>query len=346
MSIHSAPRDSGEPLVVLRRLTKVYEPTPTWMRMFARSHIKQPVQALGGVDLTLRAGQICAIVGPNGAGKTTLFRIMVGLTTPTSGSGTIMGLDVVADSPAVRQVVGWMPSEDRSLLMRATCKENLQLHGRLQGMTPREMSVEIPRMLAAVGLADHREAMVGSLSAGQKARVRLARALLPGPRVLILDEPTGAIDPVAAHSLLSLIRDVTGERGLAVLISSHRLEEIEALQSFSLLMDRGRVRFSGDLGELRDQWERPDVELTFADEPAAATAVGVLAASGIDAKQDGAVLRCDMGGQHGTVGDLLTGLGPLLQGVERVRELPIPLRDFIAKVYASGSSKAVEAVTR
>jgi len=346
MSTDPAPRDSGEPLVTLRGLTKVYEPSPRWMRIFARSHIKQRVQALGGVDVTVGAGQICAIVGPNGAGKTTLFRIMVGLTTPTSGSGKIMGLDVVGDSAAVRQVVGWMPSEDRSLLMRATCKQNLQLHGRLQGMTVREMSTEIPRMLDTVGLAAHGDAMVGSLSAGQKARLRLARALLPGPRVLILDEPTGAIDPVAAHSLLNLIQALTDERGLGVLISSHRLEEIEALQSFSLLMDRGRVRFSGDLGELRDQWERPDVELAFASDAAASSAVGALAAWGIAAKQDGCVLRCSMVDQHGSVGELLTDLGPLLQSVERVRELPIPLRDFIAKVYASGSSTAPQAVTR
>src|SRR3954471_4257285 len=121
--------DESDAVIVLSGLTKLYEPTPRWMRIFARTHLSQPVLALGGVDLTVRAGEICAIVGPNGAGKTTMFRILVGLTTATAGRATVLGLDADRESEQIRQMVGWMPSEDRSLLMRATAKENLQLHG-------------------------------------------------------------------------------------------------------------------------------------------------------------------------------------------------------------------------
>ena len=322
-------------VIVLSGLTKLYEPTPGWMRVFARTHIREPVKALDGVDLVVRAGEICAIVGPNGAGKTTLFRIIVGLTTSTGGSGTVLGLDVGRDSEQVRQVVGWMPAEDRSLLMRATCRENLQLHGRLQGMPRKLLAERIPQVLAAVNLVPQADAVVASLSAGMKARLRLARALLPGPRALILDEPTGAIDPIAAHQLLDLIVTLVEREQLAVLISSHRLEEIEALQSKALLMDRGRVKYSGDLQSLRDQWETPQLELLFVDAVTARHASAELIAQGLDITVDEETVVCRMRAKGG-VGTVLAGLGPLAASIQHVREIPMPLRDLIAQVYTEG----------
>jgi ABC-2 type transport system ATP-binding protein len=327
--------NDSDDVIVLSGLTKLYEPTPRWMRIFARSHLTEPVLALGGVDLVVRAGEICAVVGPNGAGKTTMFRIIVGLTTATGGHGSVLGLDVAKDSEQVRQVVGWMPSEDRSLLMRATCKENLQLHGRLQGMPRNELAERIPYVLETVNLAPQTETVVAGLSAGMRARLRLARALLPGPRALILDEPTGAVDPIAAHGLLTLIMDLVKQERLAVLISSHRLEEIEALQSKALLLDQGKVKYAGDLDSLRQEWERPELELELADEPAAAAVADLLRAQNLDVSTDGLVVRCRPG-RYDKVGAVLARLGPLTQSIEHVREIPMPLRDLIAQVYRQG----------
>jgi ABC-2 type transport system ATP-binding protein len=323
----------GDEVIVLSGLTKLFEPTPRWMRAFARSHIKEPIRALDGIDLVVRAGEICAIVGPNGAGKTTLFRIMVGLTTASGGNGTVLGLDVERDSEQIRQVVGWMPSEDRSLLMRATARENLQLHGRLQGMSRREMAERIGYVLEAVNLVPRADTVVASLSAGMKARLRLARALLPGPRALILDEPTGAVDPIAAHGLLTLIMDLVQREQLAVLISSHRLEEIEALQSHALLMDRGRVKYAGDLDNLRREWERPRLELVFTDSAVARHAAVELIAQGLDVTVDEMSVRCRLKAKDG-VGEVLAGLGSLVASIHHVREIPMPLRDLIAQVYS------------
>ncbi len=323
---------TDDDVIVLAGLTKLYEPTPRWMRAFARSHIRHTVRALDGIDLVVRAGEICAIVGPNGAGKTTLFRILVGLTTATSGTGSVLGLDVDTDCEQIRQVVGWMPAEDRSLLMRATAKENLQLHGRLQGMPRRELAERIPEVLQAVDLVAQTDAVVASLSAGMKARLRLARALLPSPRALILDEPTGAVDPIAAHGLLNLIMDLVKQERLAVLISSHRLEEIEALQSHALLMDKGRVKYSGDLDALRTEWEVPELELVFGDLATANQASAELLARGMDVSGEGLSLHCRVG-TRGSVGAILSALGPLAGAVHHVREIPMPLRDLIARVY-------------
>jgi ABC-2 type transport system ATP-binding protein len=329
--------DAGRETIVLSGVSKVYAPTPRWMRVFARTAIRHPVAALDGVDLVVRAGQICAVVGPNGAGKTTLFRIIVGLTTPSSGCGSVLGLDVEHDSERVRRLVGWMPAEDRSLLMRTSCRENLQLHGRLQGMSRRELKSGIPRILETVGISPQIDSIVATLSSGMKARLRLARALLPSPRVLLLDEPTGAVDPIAAHGFLTLITDLVREQGLAVLLSSHRLEEIEVLHSYAVLLDRGRVRYTGDLDELRRTWERPGLELVLATEPAAVRLGADLVATGIDTSVEGCTVRCRLSADA-AVGDLLLSLGDRLREVRSVREVPMPLRELIARVYARGQT--------
>ncbi|BEL08493.1 hypothetical protein Q0Z83_066840 [Actinoplanes sichuanensis] len=328
----SGPEHDEDDVIVLSGLTKLYEPTPKWMRAFARSHLTQPIKALDGIDLVVRAGEICAVVGPNGAGKTTLFRIIIGLTEATSGHGSVLGLDVARESEQIRQVVGWMPAEDRSLLMRATVRENLQLHGRLQGMTPGELEARIPYVLETVNLTPQTDVVIASLSAGMKARVRLARALLPGPRALILDEPTGAVDPIAAHGLLNLIMDLVKQERLAVLISSHRLEEIEALQSKALLMDGGRIKYSGDLDSLRRQWDRPQLELVLATEADARLVADGLHAQGLEVTVDGLTLTCQLAGDL-TIGAVLGRLGGAAASIQHIRETPMPLRDLIAHVY-------------
>jgi ABC-2 type transport system ATP-binding protein len=331
--VNANPVNDSDDVIVLSGLTKLYEPTPRWMRIFARSHVRETVRALDGIDLVVRAGEICAVVGPNGAGKTTMFRIIVGLTSPTTGSGRVLGLDVERDSEQIRQVVGWMPSEDRSLLMRATSKENLQLHGRLQGMPRKELAERIPHVLETVNLTAQTHAVVAGLSAGMRARLRLARALLPGPRALILDEPTGPVDPIAAYKLLTLIMDLAKQERLAVLISSHRLEEIEALQSHALLLDGGRVKYAGDLDRLRRDLERPELELVADDHQAAVAIAEALQAQGIEPLVNGVNIRCRLTGQDRT-GTVLTRLGPLADSIAHVREIPMPLRDLIAQVYA------------
>jgi ABC-2 type transport system ATP-binding protein len=222
--------------------------------------------------------------------------------------------------------------------MRATCDENLRLHGRLQGMPARDLSARIDHVLEAVNLVPQRDVLVASLSAGMKARLRLARALLPGPSALILDEPTGAVDPIAAHGLLTLIMDLVKQERLAVLISSHRLEEIEALQSQALLLDQGRIKYSGDLQTLRDRWETPQIELVFADSVVASRAASELLTHGFDVVGDGARVVCRLSANAG-VGAVLAALGPLCAAIAHVSEIPMPLRDLIAHIYAAAPAR-------
>ncbi len=321
--------------VTIQDLTKTYYPSPGWMKLLVRSNIKEPVYALKGIDLEVGPGQICAVVGPNGAGKTTTFRILIGLTSSTSGSARVMGRDCGKESIEVRKLVGWMPAEDRSLIMRLSCAENLYFHGRLNGMSGQNLKDRIRDSLAIVGIAHAAESSVFALSAGMRARLQLARALLHDPKVLILDEPTGSVDPVASHELLNLIIETVEKRELACLISSHRLEEIEALHSHAILLDRGQIRYDGDLDTLRVELERPSIEIEFTsleDAQKAAQIVkgpGLGEAVGVDGNLLHFVLLPGV-----TVGRILVALERFTDQMLHFREVQTPLRDLLAEMYA------------
>jgi ABC-2 type transport system ATP-binding protein len=229
-----------------------------------------------------------------------------------------------------------MPAEDRSLIMRLSCAENLRFHGRLQGLKGDELKGRIQDTLSKVGLAHAAESSVFALSAGMRARLQLARALLHNPRVLILDEPTGSVDPVASHELLNLIISIVEEQKLAALISSHRLEEIEALHSHAILLDKGQIRYDGDLDTLRLDLDRPVMELVFASPAAADKAVGlILPEIGTMISNEESTIEVMLNGGTG-VGQLLTALDGLTAELEHVRELKTPLRDLLAQMYQRG----------
>lgn len=324
-------------LVSVRGLSKVYEPSPLWLRFLLRTAIHEPVTALRGISLDVSPGTVCAVVGPNGAGKSTLFRVLTGLTTPTQGSAQIDGIDVTHRSVEVRRLIGFMPAEERTLFLRHSCRENLRFHGQLQGMEPRHLTKRVADVLEMVGLTHAIDKAGFALSSGMRARLMLARALLHHPRVLILDEPTGAVDPVASHELLQLVEGVAHEEKVAVLLSSHRLEEIEALRDRAILLDKGQIVYDGNLEVLQRVYERPRIDLTFDDVPAAnhfARQVGPM--SNVDLLQvDGPTLSVttDL-----PTGSLLIQLDGCLPSLVSVSASKLPLRDLLSQIYAQSSA--------
>lgn len=321
--------DDVSPVVEARGVTKTYRPFPWWLAFLARSPIRKPIRALDDVSIEVEPGEICAIVGPNGAGKTTFFRILIGLTTADAGQARVGGLDPATQGRRVRRLIGWMPSDTRTLFGRQTCRENLWFHGRLQAMGRQELRGAIPQILDQVGLGAVADNTVFGLSAGMRQRLLLARALLHRPRLLLLDEPTGAIDPIAAHGLLGLIRRIVDEEHLAAMISSHRLEEIEALQSRAVLLDRGRIRFDGDLGQLRRELGGRLIRLSFDLPGTAEEAVSRLES------YPATVEDCDLlvSTESEPVGEILQRLGDLQSRLARVTEEALPLRDVLVQVY-------------
>ena len=252
-------------------LAKTYLPSPRALRFLLRTQIREPVVALDGVSFTIPFGDLCVVAGQNGAGKSTLFRSLVGLVVPTAGSATVLGLDVVQQARAVRATIGFMASDDRTLWLRLSCLENVGFHARLRGIPPAQRRAHVDESLRSVGLSDVADRSGFALSGGMRARLQLACALVGRPSVLILDEPTAALDPVAAYDMASLIRALAEEHGIAVLISTHRVDEIEALGRRVLLLHRGQLIHDGPVDQLASA-QRPVVELRFTHAEAAAWA--------------------------------------------------------------------------
>ncbi len=323
------------PLVEVDHLTKIYEPSPSWMKLLLKSSITEPVTAVSDLSLEVWPGQVFAVVGPNGAGKSTLFRVLTGLITPTSGRVALAGIDVIGDARKARRHIGFMPAEDRSLNLRHTCWQNLAFHGRLQGIPSAELGPRIDAVLETVGLGHVPDRTGHALSSGMRARLQLARALLHEPDILVLDEPTGTIDPIGAHDLLQLVQRLAAERQLAVLLSSHRLEEIDALEDNVLFINKGEVVHTGSMDSLRDVMEQPLLRLRF-DSPASARQaydhLVVARELHVSVDDDEVHVAGDL-----APGVVLSRLGQHLARVEAVDRSRMPLQELISRLMRGGA---------
>ena len=237
--------------------------------------------ALDALDLHVEPGEVFGFLGPNGAGKTTAVKLLLGLTRPTAGEGTVLGRPI-GDREA-RGRIGYLPELFRYQAW-LTAHEVLRLHAALAGLAPGARPAEIERVLTLAGLADRADERTGGFSKGMQQRLGLAAALLGDPALVILDEPTSALDPVGRGDVRAVIREAR-ERGSAVLLNSHLLGEVERLCDRVAIVHHGRVVASGALGDLLGE---PTVRLRVTDLPDTATAQdGPLAAFGPVALEDG-----------------------------------------------------------
>lgn len=206
------------------------------------------VEALAGVDLTARPGEVHGILGPNGAGKTTLLRILLGLVKADAGTVRLFGSHLDAWGPLPDAVAGFV--ETPAFYPYLSGRANLALLDRLDGQDKRDRAGRVNAVLERTGLGSHAETAVGGYSAGLRQRLGLASALLRRPRLLLLDEPTSAIDAAGARDVRAMVQDLAGE-GAAVVFSSHDLDTVEQVCGTISVIDRGRVIFSGAIAELR-----------------------------------------------------------------------------------------------
>ena len=203
------------------------------------------VVALNDLSLSVQEG-VFGFLGPNGAGKTTAVKILLGLTRPTSGSGSLAG--AAFGSKASLGRIGYLPELFRYQSW-LTAREVLALHCELARIDHAKWSTEIDRTLATVGLADRGTSRVGTFSKGMQQRLGLGVALLGDPAVVLLDEPTSALDPVGRHDVREIIRALR-EKGTIVFLNSHLLSEVEQVCDAVAIVDRGKVVAQGDLAEL------------------------------------------------------------------------------------------------
>ncbi len=187
-------------------------------------------RALTNVSLSVAQGERVGFLGPNGAGKTTLLKLIKGLLLPSSGRITVNGCDTLTRNDEVRALCSLVVNEERSFYWRLTGEENLEFYGVLENLTGRRLKKRIAEVLDLVGLAPKATQRVGTYSTGMRQRLAIARGLLTDASVLILDEPTRALDPEAAEELVRLILDTLhADLAKTLLIATHRLEEARIL---------------------------------------------------------------------------------------------------------------------
>jgi ABC-2 type transport system ATP-binding protein len=229
-------------------LSKRYLPPSSLLRPLIRVASREPVDALHGISLTVAPGEIVGLVGPNGAGKTTLIKILATVLAPTTGRATVAGHDVVTSADGARHNLGLVLAEERSAYWRLTGRQNLEFFGVLAGLTRSDARRRAGELLELLDLAS-RDKMVFGYSAGMRSRLALARALLARPPVLVLDEPTRSLDPLAMHSVHRLLQEAAGD-GHAILLSSHQLDEVATICDRVVILIEGEIRFTGTSDQL------------------------------------------------------------------------------------------------
>ena len=216
--------------------------------------------AVDAVTFHVAAGEIFGLLGPNGAGKTTTILMLLGLSEPTSGEARVLGFDPARDPLEVKRRVGYLP-DAVGFYGRLSGRENLEYTARLNGVEPGDAARRIDELLSQVSLAEAADRPTDTYSRGMLQRLGIADALLKEPSVLILDEPTAAIDPAGVGELLSLIRSLASDRGLAVLLSSHLLGQVEKLCDRVGIFSAGRLIAQGSVAELASAAGDPAISL-------------------------------------------------------------------------------------
>jgi ABC-2 type transport system ATP-binding protein len=230
------------PAIEVVGLTKVFEKgrRTIWQRLSREPDKRETFVAVDGIDLRVERGEIFGVLGPNGAGKTTTLRMLATLLEPTSGEARVLGIDVKADPRQIRANLGAMLSGERSLYWKLTARENLEYFAALYHVPPKEQKTRIDAALAAVKLSDRADDYVERYSTGMRQRLALARALLPDPPLVILDEPTVGLDPQAARDLRDRVRELK-RQGRTVLLTTHYMEEADQLCDRIAIIDHGQI---------------------------------------------------------------------------------------------------------
>ncbi len=238
------PIDDQPPAVEVRDLRKVYG----------------SVTAVDNISFTLGRGTITALLGGNGAGKTTTIAMLMGLVIPTAGSARVLGADMASERHQVLHRINF-ESPYVDIPMRMTVRQNLEVYGRIYGV------VHLDRCIAALAselrLDDFIDRPYGKLSAGQKTRVSLAKALLNGPEVLLLDEPTASLDPDTADWVRTMLERYSADQKATIVLASHNMAEVERLAGRVIMLEKGRIIADETPKALIERFGRKTLEEVF-----------------------------------------------------------------------------------
>lgn len=228
-------------------VTKAFYDGPFWSRTRKR------VEAVSAVSFQVGPGEIFGLLGTNGSGKSTLIRMLATLLIPDQGQIRILGHDPVAEPMNVRRLINRV-AVDAAFFKKLSARENLAYASRLYGISPRQNADRTGRILSRLGLeGDKLDEPIEDMSRGMQQKVAITRALLSVPPVLLLDEPTTGLDPVSRRQVREFVRELQQDQGTTMLLTTHDMEEAEALCDRIAIMSKGRLVAAGRLHELQQQ---------------------------------------------------------------------------------------------
>src|SRR5436305_5974162 len=243
-------------------------------------------------ELTVEIGTgVTGLIGSNGAGKSTLIRVLLGLMPATSGTARVLGFDSASEGARIRQQVGYMPEHD-CLPPDVTATEFVVHMARMSGLPKAQARERTADILRHTGLYEERYRPIGGYSTGMRQRVKLAQALVHDPKLLLLDEPTNGLDPSGRDEMLALIRRTGVEFGIATLVASHLLGEIERVCTYLLAIDAGRLLRAAPLATFTQRTGTLAIEV----EDGAPELADRLGAGGLPARVDGRTVLVEVPG--------------------------------------------------
>lgn len=239
------------PAIEMQNIFKTFT-IRSWRQILLRRNYKE-INALKGVSCTVDRGEIVSLLGLNGAGKTTLIKILAGLVIPDSGTARINGIDTSLSNPKTRQLVGLVNTNARSFYWRLTGRQNLTFFASLYNLSPADRHKRVARLLDWLEVADKADIPFMKYSSGQQQRLAIGRALLGDPEILLMDEPTSSLDPIAAARLRNFVKnELAGLEGKAILWCTHDLKEAENISDRIAILHKGKIIVQENLQSIRN----------------------------------------------------------------------------------------------
>jgi ABC-2 type transport system ATP-binding protein len=337
------------PTVIVSELTKRFSSRAS-LRDMIRGRFRSVATVVDQVSFDVNEGEILGVLGPNGAGKTTIFKVLSTLIVPDEGYATICGNDIWSEPARVRAQLAAVSSDERSLSWRLSAQENLLLFAALHKVPRREADALVLAMLERVGLEASSQKMVAAFSSGMRQRLLIARSMLARPKLLLLDEPTRALDPISAQELRRFLRSELVERQrCTIVLATHNADEAFGFCDRVVVLNKGRVVATGTPSDLRARYgeERFRIVTTEPDHPCFGRleAMGMMRriTGGVRSHDDWYTVECSIAGDSSRTASILDVLHQNGVQVARLERAEPSLADLIARIIQATQTRSARA---